>query len=60
MSSPSPKRVVEVGVERFILAVAAEEGYDVLPRVSAAASKSKYGCELFGQDEREREIREMI
>lgn len=51
---------MEVGVERFIPAVAAEEGDDVLPRVAAAASKSKYGRELFGQDEREREIMEMI
>lgn len=45
----SPKWVVKVGVESFIPAIATEERYDVPPWESAAASKSKYGRELFGQ-----------
>lgn len=45
----SPKRVVEVGVECFIRAIATEECYDVPPRESTTASKSKYGRQLFGK-----------
>ena len=56
----SPKRVVKVGFQSIVPAIAAEERYDVLPWVPATASKSKYGRELLGRDKREREIREMV
>lgn len=54
----SPKRVVKVGIEGFVLAIATEESDDVLPWVSATASKSKYSREL--SKERAREIRVCI
>lgn len=38
---------MEVGIERLISAVATEERNDVAPRESAAASKRKYGRELW-------------
>lgn len=44
-----PKGVVKVGVERCVRAIATEERYDVRPGESAAASKSKYGCQLLEQ-----------
>lgn len=41
-----PERVVKVGVESSIPAVAAEHGHDVLPAESATASEGEYSREL--------------
>lgn len=42
----SPERVVEVGVEGLVPAVATEDGHDVLPAEPAAASEGEYRREL--------------
>lgn len=47
----SPERIVKVGIESLVLAIATEERHNVFPREAAAASESKYCCELFGKRE---------
>lgn len=42
----SPKRVVEVGVQGLVPAIAAEDGHNVLPTESATASEGEYSREL--------------
>lgn len=48
-----PKRVVKIGVECCVRAIATEESYDVPPGESAAASKSKYGRQLLEQNHKD-------
>lgn len=52
----SPKRVVEVGVEGLVPAVATEDGHDVLPAESAAASEGEYRRELTRERGKVREM----
>lgn len=47
----SPERIVKVGIQSLVLAIAAEDRHNVSPREAAAASESKYCCELFGKRE---------
>lgn len=42
----SPKRVMEVGVQGLVPAIATEDGHDVLPTESATASEGEYSREL--------------
>lgn len=51
----SPKRVVEVGLEGLVPAVATVDGHDVLRAESAAASEGEYRRELTREREKVRE-----